>query len=394
METGERRYEIDWLRVIAFFLLIFYHTGMFFVPWDFHFKNSQTSEWFESWMVPLNQFRLPLLFMISGMGSYFVLMHRKSGAYFKERNIRLMLPLIFGMFVIIPPQIYSEHLYKGINYSSYFEFYKKVLEFKPYPAGCFSWHHLWYILYIFIYSMICFPLLKFLKGSNSLNFKTKVKNFFSKPGRLYFLGLPLLLVYYGMERQFPSTHALFGDWYTLADALIFFVYGIFIISVDGMWDIIERYRKTSLIIALIPFSFLWLFVWGPTFEIMNERTTAFFYFYGFLKIVFVCTWLFTVLGYSRKFLNKTNRLLQYCTEAVYPLYILHQTVMLVCGYYILRLPLGIIPKFAMVVIVTFGGSFTIYEIFIRRFNFMRVLFGQKPIKKEKMNLNTVSTEQA
>jgi peptidoglycan/LPS O-acetylase OafA/YrhL len=394
MDTKERRYEIDWLRVIAFFLLIFYHTGMFFVPWDFHFKNSVTNEWFESWMVPLNQFRLPLLFIISGMGSYFVLMHRKTGAFFKERHIRLMIPLIFGMFVIIPPQIYFEHLYKGVNYSSYFEFYKKVFEFQSYPRGCFSWHHLWYILYIFIYSMICFPLLKFLKGSNSLNFKTKVKNYFSKPGRIYLLGLPLLLVYYGMSRQFPTTHALIGDWYNLTYSLIFFIYGILFISVDGMWAILERNRKTSLIIASIPFLFLWLFVWGPTFYIMNEKTTAFFYFNGFLKTVFIISWLLTILGYSRKFFNKTNKFLRYTTEAVYPLYILHQSVMLSFGYYIIQLPLGIIPKFVMVVIVTFGGSFAIYEIFIRRFNFMRLLFGQKPIRKEEMDLSAVSTEQA
>ncbi len=84
MEITERRYEIDWLRVIAFSLLILYHTGMFFVPWDFHFKNSETSELFELWMAPLNQFRLPLLFIISGMGAFFVLKHRTPGAFLEN----------------------------------------------------------------------------------------------------------------------------------------------------------------------------------------------------------------------------------------------------------------------------------------------------------------------
>ena len=191
MSTDERRHDIDWLRVIAFSLLIFYHTGMFFVPWDFHFKNSQTSDLFELWMAPLSQFRLPLLFMISGMGSYFVLKHRKSGAFFRERSVRLMLPLLFGMFVIVPPQIFYEHLNKGVQYSSYFEFYKKVFEFKPYPeGGCLSWHHLWYILYIFFYSVICFPLIKYLTSEKSQDFKTKLVSFFSKPGRIYLVSLP------------------------------------------------------------------------------------------------------------------------------------------------------------------------------------------------------------
>lgn len=379
MAADERRHDIDWLRVIAFSLLILYHTGMFFVPWDFHFKNTETSELFELWMVPLSQFRLPLLFMISGMGSYFVLKHRKSGAFFKERSVRLMIPLLFGMFVIVPPQIFYEHLNKGVQYSSYFEFYKKVFEFKPYPeGGCLSWHHLWYILYIFFYSLICFPLIKFLKSDRSLNFKMKVVTFFSKPGRLYLLGLPLLAVYYVLAPIFPTTHALWGDWYNLTYSLIFFIYGLFIISIPGMWDVFQNYRKSSLYVALLPFAFLWLFVWGPTFEIMNEHTTAFFYFYGFLKITFITAWLFTILGYSKILLGKTNKFLKYANESVYPFYILHQTVMLIFGYYILEFQWGILPKFILVAVVTFGGSLLIYEIFIRRYNFMRTLFGLKP----------------
>jgi hypothetical protein len=394
MELQERRYEIDWLRVIAFLLLILYHTGMFFVPWDFHFKNYETSELFELWMSPLNQFRLPLLFMISGMGAFFVLKHRTGAEYFGERHKRLLLPLVFGMFVIIPPQIYYEHIFKGVQYSSYFEFYKKVFEMKSYPAGCFSWHHLWYITYIFIYSMICFPLIRFLKNQSSDKFKSKLLAFFSKPGRIYLLGIPLLLVYYGLVRIFPTTHALVNDWYNFTYMLMFFIYGIFVISVKGFWDILENYRKTSLIIALIPFSFLWLFVWGPTFEIMREDTLAFFFFYGFLKITFVISLLMAILGYSRKLFNRKNKFIQYATEAVYPFYILHQSLMMVFGYYIIQMPIGIFPKFLLVAFATFGGSWIFYELFIRRFNFMRVLFGQKTLSKTSIKRELIPNEES
>lgn len=387
MAVKERRYEIDWLRVIAFGLLILFHTGMFFVPWDFHFKNNQTSELFELWMAPLSQFRLPLLFMISGMGAYFVLQSRTIGSFIKERHTRLLIPLIFGMFIIIPPQIYFEHQFKGAGYSSYFEFYKKVLEFVPYPKGSFSWHHLWYLIYIFVYSIISLPLNKYLKSERSISFKKKFVAYFSKPGRIYLFGLPLLIVFYGMARFFPTTHALIDDWYNLTYSFIFFIYGLLIISIEGMWEILQRYRKVSLYIALVPFSFLWFFVWGPTFYIMNEETTLFFYFYGLLKIIFITAWLFTILGYSKVLLNKTNKFLKYANEAVYPFYILHQSVMMIFGYYIIRLNLGILEKFILVVIVTFGGSLFIYEIFIRRFNVMRVLFGLKTRNRQVGNLD-------
>jgi len=384
MNTTKRLYYIDWLRVIAFTLLILYHTGMFFVPWDFHFKNNETSELFELWMTPLNQFRLPLLFMISGMGVYFALSHRKTSGFIKERSTRLLLPLIFGMLVIIPPQIYFERLTQNVHFENYFDFWKTVFYFVPYPeGGSLSWHHLWYIIYIFVYSLMAIPLLKFLKGDKSKIFKTKLYEFFSKPGKIYLLGLPLLFVFYSLAPFFPTTHGLFDDWYNFTYSFTFFIYGIFIISVDGLWDVIEQQRKLSLKIAHIPFAFLWLFVWGPTFYIMNEETTAFFFFYGFLKTTFVICWLLAVLGYSRIILNKTNKFLAYATDAVYPFYILHQTIMMIFGYYIIKLPLGIFSKFTIVAIITFGGSFILYEFFIKRFNISRVLFGMKTVHSRK-----------
>jgi hypothetical protein len=389
MSIGKRLYYIDWLRVIAFLLLIFYHTGMLFVPWDFHFKNNDTSELFELWMVPLSQFRLPLLFIISGMGVFFAVSSRKSWSFVKERSTRLLLPLIFGMAVIIPPQIYFERLTQKIQFDNYFQFWGTVFNFIPYPeGGSLSWHHLWYILYIFVYSLIIIPFLNFLKKDSSKGFKEKIFSFFSKKGRIYILGLPLLIVYYSMSPFFPTNHALWEDWYNLTFSFLFFFYGIIIISVKNLWDIIERQRKLSLIIASVPLAFLWLFVWGPTFYIMPEDTIPFFFLYGFLKITFIISLLLAVLGYSRIVLNRTNKFLVYATEAVYPFYILHQTIMLVFGYYILQWQTGIFLKFPVVVIVTFGGSLLVYEIFIKRFNLMRVLFGLKPLAA-KRNINTV-----
>jgi glucan biosynthesis protein C len=375
----QRRVELDWLRVIAFLLLILFHTGMFFVPWDFHLKNDVTSRWFELWMVPLNQFRLPLLFMISGMGACFAASHRSVRGFLKERTVRLLVPLIFGMFVIIPPQIYFERQYKGAHFSTYFEFYKTVLEFVPYPKGNFSWHHLWYIIYIYVYSLICIPLLLFFKGRRSEQFKAKASAFFLKPGRLYLLGAPLLLSFYALAPFFPVTHDLINDWYNFSHSLLLFVIGIAILSVDGFWNALEKQRKAMLIAAMLPFTFLWLFVWGPTFEIMDEDTWSFFIIYGFLKTSFLICLLMAIFGYSKYIFRKSSKFLVYATEAVYPFYILHQTVMVVFGFYVIRWRLGILPKYLLVAAVTFGGTFVIYELCIRRFNSVRVLFGMKRV---------------
>lgn len=379
MKLQTRRYDIDWLRVIAFYILILYHSGMFFVPWQFHLKNPQTSEWFETWMAFLSQWRLPLLFMISGIGVSYALGKRSALNFFGERSRRLLIPVLFGMFVIVPPQIYFERLTQGVEYSSYFEFWKTVFTFQSYPQGNLSWHHLWFVVYIFVYSIITLPLFLFLRSNYSATLRNKLSTFVdANPNTIYLLWLPLAAAYFILAPIFPTTHNLFYDWYNFTFSLIFFVSGYLITTVEGVWNVIIAQRKKSLIVALIPSLFLILFVYGPTFYIMNEETELFGIFYGVLKITLVTFILYAIFGYGNVLLNESSKVLSYLNESVYPLYILHQSVQLTIGYYILQLDLGILPKFLMVVIGTFGISFLIYELLIRRVKFMRVLFGLKP----------------
>jgi surface polysaccharide O-acyltransferase-like enzyme len=143
-----RRHDLDWLRLIAILILLFFHTGMWFNTWGWHVKNSETSVAFNYWMVWLHYWRMPLLLFISGAGTYMALGKRTPGQFLKERRNRLLVPLVFGMFVVVPPQIYYEHI---LDYNSYWEFYKTVFQFVPYPRGSFSWHHLWFILYLFLF---------------------------------------------------------------------------------------------------------------------------------------------------------------------------------------------------------------------------------------------------
>ena len=113
MEKRIRRYDLDWLRVIVFALLIFYHVGMFFVPWGWHIKNERIYNDLIWPMLFLNQWRLPILFTISGMGTYYALSKRNLRQFSWERGWRLGVPLLFGMLLIVPPQIYIERLVDG-----------------------------------------------------------------------------------------------------------------------------------------------------------------------------------------------------------------------------------------------------------------------------------------
>src|SRR5688572_7613958 len=168
--NSSRRHDLDWLRFIAIIILLFFHTGMLFNPWEWHVKNNELSGSFRYWMLWLHEWRMPLLLFISGAGTYIALGKRTPGQYAGERLKRLLIPLAFGMFVIVPPQIYYEHIKE---YSGYTDFYKTVFNFVPYPEGSFSWHHLWFVAYLLIYSLIAIPFLKFLRSPKSAAFREK-----------------------------------------------------------------------------------------------------------------------------------------------------------------------------------------------------------------------------
>lgn len=384
----QRKYYLDWLRVIAFYILIIYHVGMIFVPWDFHIKNDVTLEWFETWMAFLSQWRLPLLFMISGMVIFYSMGKRTAKGIIKERAKRLLIPLFFGMLVIVPPQIYYERISDGILFSNYFDFWKTVFEFIPFPeGGSFSWHHLWYVLYIFVYSIIALPLFLYLRNENSTWLKEKINTFLvKKPNFIYLIIIPLLIFYYVLAPIYPTTHALIDDWYNHSISITIFILGFCISTFSGLWNAIVAKRKQSLIIAIVPALTLILFVWGPTFEIINEESELFFIVYSLLKWVFIVSWLFSILGYGKYLLDKPSKLLTYANESVYPLYILHQTIMIIFGYYIIHFDWNVYLKFIIILLVTFGGSFIFYELFIKRINVLRLLFGMKPKNTPKENI--------
>jgi glucans biosynthesis protein C len=373
-----RRYDLDWLRVIAFALLIFYHVGMFFVPWRWHIKNNEVYQWLVYPMIFLNQWRLPLLFVISGMGTYFALAKRTGGEFAKERLSRLLLPLIAGMLFIIPPQVYIERLDKGHISGGYFDFWPAEAFIGIYPAGNMSWHHLWFIVYLLIFSLLLIPVFIYLKK----NTKSSLLKFFGKivsnPIGLYFFVLPLFLWESLVEPFFPTTHAFYNDWFNVINYMTLFTYGFLLISVkDVFWKTVTENR--------------YLFMWAGTVFFTTYIFIAFNFedsiLVHFIEAIFkVCnfwSWIMVIFGFGAYYLNRPGNALSYANEAVYPFYILHQTVTVVLGYYFKDWHLALGSKFLMLSVGTFLLTWIIYELLIRRNNLFRPLFGLKKVQEEK-----------
>lgn len=371
MTTSNTRYDfLDWLRVIAIFVLLFFHTGMLFVGWDFHIQNRETIAALAWPMDIAHRLRMPLLFVIAGAGVFYALRSRTAIGVLRERTLRLGLPVVFGMFVIVPPQIFIERIFRGQWHGSYLDFYvHKVLQFQPYPAGNFSWHHLWFIVYLFVYVLISLPLFTWwarraarTTPATSAIFRISL---FVAPGLLLGLNEALL------KHLFPETHNLISDWYLFVHYLLLTWYGFLIASRPGMWDQIAKVRTLSLTIsvALVALAIVLL-----DHGVIDHGSTA----DAFIANVFTWSAVLAFIGYGRHFLSFQNAFLRWAREAAYPVYILHQTLMLIIAYWIIQTSWNPWTKYWAVLAGTLISSVALYQLAIRPFRTMRVLFGLKP----------------
>jgi len=378
----QRRYDLDWLRVIAIVILLFYHTGMIYVSWGWHIQSQQTSPLLEDVMRWLHHWRMPLLFFISGGGTYFALRKRTYGGYAGERFRRLFLPLVFGMFVIVPPQIYYEWLFRGRFSGSYTEFYPNVFGFQPYEdggtGGAFSWHHLWFVAYLFWYSLLTIPFVKFIRSARGQRLVDRLEGLVRRPGGVMALVVLLIGNDLTLGHFFPDqTHALFNDWAYFVHNLLLFWLGYVLTSRPVFIGQLTAQRRILLLSTLFCTILLYTIrAIAARYPELEDNLLA--------SLIYdanenCLTW-FSVLAtvaYGHRYLNVNRPILSHLTEAVYPFYILHQTVIVVVGFYLLKTGLGMVGGYLAVSLLSFSVSVGIYLLLIRPFRWVRPLFGLK-----------------
>lgn len=379
-----RRYDLDWLRVVAFAILIFYHVGMFFNYWDWHIKNNLVNHTIEWPMRFTSQWRMSLLFMISGAGVYFALGNRNPGSFLGERFIRIFIPLLFGMFVIVPPQIFFERLTQGETYS-YGEFYKTVFQFQPYPKGSFSWHHLWYLVYIFFYSLLSLPLLLFIRKRPKMT--ARWADFFKNPVLL--IALPVIWHVTGnifLDEKFPTTHNLIRDWANHFHSFTLFLSGFILCTQTAFWETLAKYRKLTTSIWVVLTIVLYSFYWGKGRNIEDWDLIL----YWVVQITNSWCILLSFFGFAYVYLQFTNPFLKYANEAVYPFYILHQTVIICLAYPLIHSSLPWLVKFFYLCVATFVVCLAIYHFIVAKFDAFRFVFGLKPKGKTKSKTDSAT----
>ncbi len=382
-KSTTRRYDLDWLRIIAFGLLIFYHIGMFYVTWDWHVKSDHASPAIEPLMLLVNPWRLDLLFFISGVATVFLAGKLGALRLASSRFTRLFWPLLFGMLVIVPPQSYYE-IVSDIHFSSgYLDFYGKYLTgYKGWcdQDGCLTvptWNHLWYVAYLLAYSLV-FALLWPVLKRIPLTWATRL------PAPVYF-AVPIALYWFAqaiVQPRFEDTHAFVNDWTVHTHSFGFFLLGALAARFDRLFDIAAKSRWLSLVTGLVAYAAVsWLrqLYYANALPIPLDIAWIVGTFAESCQAVFM---IFALLGFARRHLaNADGRLRRTLTEAIFPFYIVHQTLIVIFAYNLNRLHLPIAVEATILIVATAGGCWLSYLI-IRAISPLRPLFGL-PLAKGK-----------
>ena len=371
--STQRRYDLDWIRVGAFCLLILYHVGLVYGVYDWHIHSAHTFAWMREAILITNPWRLTLLFLVSGAALRFMTLRRTPRQVARARFERLVPPLLFGAVVLVPIQSWIEAMDKGgwpNGVAGYLAWMGREFSLGGLADGV-PVNHLWFIVYIAAYSVV--TILLWRRPGLIDRLGDWLQKNLAGPRLLVLPILYLIAIRIGLFPWFGVTNVLHWDWYNHALSLAAFVFGFSIVGRESLWRDMERYRWLALGLAAVALPVMMVQVWHP-----GGRA-----FWGMPKAVVygVDQWatIVAILGFGSRHLRaRGGPVLNYLTQATFPLYLAHQTI-LVAAVWIVRpaaLPAWLEALF--LVAVTFLGSLAVYEV-VRRIPAIRPLWGLKPL---------------
>lgn len=370
MTEGGRVHHIDWLRVLAVLLLLPFHVSRVFNYGEpFYVKSEYTSIALGYALGFISVWHMPLLFLLAGASSYFALRKRTGAQYAGERVTRLLVPFLFGWLVLIPPQTWYGARFNS-GYTESFVYYItsgdwlvwNIRDGGDYYGG-FGMGHLWFILWLFVISLIALPLLTWGRSEKG---GAALQRFAARLARPAWWPLAAFIIFVGEAMPDPVGK---NPFYFLA----FFALG-YVAMFDGAFiESAERHRVVALALGIV-ISAVWVATgtWrdslpDPSFEIV-----------AVVLVGEMGRWLVMVgaLGMGKRYLDRGSPSLAYLAPASYPLYLFHQTAIVVLAFYIVQLPLGGIAQWTVLLVAATVSTFALYEA-ARRLPGVRTLVGIK-----------------
>lgn len=378
--TAKRLVELDWLRVLVFGLLIFYHVGMLYAEgWGYHYKSTYSSKFLTNIMLWSNQWRMSLLFLISGAAVSFLLATQSWWLFVRRRVPILLLPLVFGMLVVVVPQVYVEANSKGIiDCPNFWHFWYAYLDqtspefatHKTIGAMQLTWNHLWFLPYVLAYSLIIWMIYPLITAARFLPVWSWLAN---KTSILLVIILPIVISYFlgkWLDNKYPVTHDFVHDWFNHARSLLVFLMGFVLVRMPQIWLRFASLRWYFLPIAIFTYGYILCSFNGGSLgdgAIAKTSNRLFWTANGWF-------WMLTLIAWAQHWFKSSNAILRYLNRGVYCFYILHQTLIIVIAYFLVPKKLGGFTEPALIIVSVTIGCLALYEI-IRRLPLLPIFFG-------------------
>jgi glucans biosynthesis protein C len=379
--TAPRVHYVDWLRVLAVLLLFPFHTLRVFNYEDFYVKGAELSQALNYVLGFISTWHMQLLFFLAGASTLYALRKRSGGGYLLERVKRLLVPFMFGFLVLIPPQTWLGGRFNS-GYSGSFWHYLTSGDFLVFNVkdggdyyGGFGIGHLWFIMVLFLLSVIVLPVLLGGRHARGKKIYARISRVLSHPAGWLVVGAFIMIF-----EALPDPTGL-GFFYYLA----YFLLGYLAMNNEAFPVQAERFRRPAMAIGLALCIF-WV-ASGSFRDALPDPSWQ----RTLLSVLGgIGTWSMIVglLGYGRRYLNRTSPVLSYLAEGSYPVYLLHQTVIVIVAFYLVGMAGPWPVQWLLLLVASVAATFALYEG-IRRTP-VRVLFGMKLVRPQSRRAMVVS----
>ena len=379
---GARKYFLDWLRVFAFLGLIVFHVGCLYASWDYNIKSPRLVPGIDWALLALTPWRMALLFLISGVASRCLIAKLGAGRFALDRVRRLVPVILLGMFVVIPPQTYIMLVDKGLLHDGYLHFWifsylaAEQTLIAPLHRTMPTYDHLWFIVYLLFYTLVIAAFAWLWSALGKLTPATALS--LPRPSLWLLVAVPpiwLIITNFLIERRLPVTFNVVNDWGSHLKWAGMFVAGLVCATRDDFWEWVRQWRGKLLGIAalFLALQSLCRAVWltGQIEPVWSAVA------WSVASSVYAWTMICALCGYAQGHLNHRSALLSHLNEAILPIYVLHQPILLIGAYYVFPMKLPLPLEGTLLVGICGLGALTVYEAAIRPFRIMRILFGLK-----------------
>ena len=376
--TSGRLLYVDWLRLLALGGVFVIHVCSVFDPWDeWHITNLERSRVAGELIAVMAPWIMPLFMLLAGVSAWHSLAHRDNRTYVRERAMRLLIPLIVGTLLLVPPQVYLERRLRGQFSGSFWEFYPHFFQ-GIYPRGNLSWHHLWFLAHLFAYSLVALPLFRYWESARGRSQLQRIARICGGRAGLLWLALPLVLERHVLWWMFRERHMLTSDWSNHALLFVAYVYGFVLAGEPALGAAIDRQWRGALATACLTSA---LFMLGLWLGILPNRLPEPYApgYLAFWTLYAIGAWaaMVAVLGAARYWLTRERSVLGYARSVGYGWYIVHQPIIVAAAYVVVRSDMTVPIKFLTLFIVSLAGTLASADL-LRRVPLTRRVFGLFP----------------